>query len=118
MRSKLVLLLAAAVVFAPGGDAGEGFSHFKTSSELAGRVLAPTFTEANTERVRKPLVARELSSPRIRSDSSRDLVGVLDGTGINGPSSLLLAVAATAMALATRLLRGCCAQRAPPLLTA
>lgn len=118
MRSKLVLLLAAAVVFAPGGNTGEGFSHSKTSSELAGRVLAPTFTAANTERVWKPLATRELASPKVRSDSNRDLVGMMDGAGMNGPAAFLLAAAGTAIALAARRLRDCCAQRAPPLLTA
>lgn len=117
MRSKLVLLLAAAVVFAPGGNAGEGFSHSTTSSELAGRVLAPTFTAANTERVWKPLVTRELA-PKVRSDSKRDLAGMMDGAGVNAPAAFLLAVAGTAIALAARRLRDCCAQRAPPLLTA
>lgn len=117
MRSKLVLLLAAAVVFAPGGNAGEGFSHSKTPSELAGRVLAPTFTAANTERVWKPVVTRELVSPKARSDSNRDLVGMMDGARINGPAALLLAAVGAAIALAARRLRDCRAKRAPPVLT-
>lgn len=52
MRSRLALLVAAAVVFAPGWQ-GEGAPDPSTGSDLAARVLAPTVDKG---RVRDSLV--------------------------------------------------------------
>lgn len=47
MRAKLALLAAAAVVFAPGWQVSDVATWRSGGSELAGRILAPTFDEAS-----------------------------------------------------------------------
>jgi hypothetical protein len=46
-HSKLALLAAAAVVFAPGPQASDAVNGRPTGAELAARILAPTFDEAS-----------------------------------------------------------------------
>lgn len=116
MRSRFVLLLAAAVVFAPGWGDGASQSRLGTSSDLAARVLAPTFEEANADRTAKQAPARELDG-KTRSLWDTHLAGVADGAGFQPPPLLLLAAVIGLTIVATRQARFLRPQRAPPRLT-
>ena len=115
MRSRFVLFLVAALVFAPGwGD--ESLSRLGTSSDLAARALAPTFEEANAERTAKQTVTRELDG-KTRSLWHTHLAGVAAGAGFQPPSLVLLAAAIGLAIVAARQARFFQPQRAPPRLT-
>ena len=84
-RSRFVLLIAAAIVFAPGWSGRAAPSH-EPGHELAGRVLAPTVDEGTLQ---GPSVKKQVRAGR----SETDLVQI--GAAITG--FLLAAVALTVL---------------------
>lgn len=113
MRSRFALFLAAAVVFAPGWGGDEPLSRIGTSSDLAARVLAPTFKEASAERSAKQAPTKELDG-KTRSLWHRHIAGVAGGGGLQPPTLVLLAAVVALTAVATRQARFLRPQRAPP----
>ena len=115
MRSRFVLFLAAVVVFAPGWGAEAPLSRLGTSSDLAARVLAPTFEEAKAERTAKQAPTRELEG-KTRSLWHTHLAGVTEGSGLQPPPLVLLAAVIGLAAVAARQPGFFRPQRAPPRL--
>lgn len=117
MRSRLVLLLAAAVVFAPGWAGGASAAQDGGSTDLAARVLAPTFDEATAERTTRKASDKQLDRGRTRGLWHNNVLTLADADGFE-PPSLVLLTAVTGLAVAATLrpqrLRP---QRAPPLQT-
>ena len=116
MRSKFVLFLAAAaVVFAPAWGDGAPLSN-GSSSDLAARVLAPTFDEGKAERTAKQAPTRELDG-KTRSLWHTPLAGIAEGVGFQPPTLVLLAAVIGLAISRARQLRFFGPERAPPHLT-
>lgn len=113
MRARLVLLLAAAVVFAPGWGDGEALWGSNTASDLAGRVLAPTFDEASVERVRKPAL---VDGSKFRTFSNKVVVDVANSPDSDPRIRFVLTTVVGVAAIATRRVATFRPQRAPPSL--
>ncbi|MDQ3646289.1 MAG: hypothetical protein M3345_05060 [Actinomycetota bacterium] len=117
MRSRFVLLLAAAIVFAPGWAGGASAARDGSSSDLAARVLAPTFDEAPAERTTKQASTKQLDRGQSRRLWHKNVIGFADAGGFEPPSLVLVAAVIGLTAAARfrpRLFRS---QRAPPLQT-
>lgn len=116
MRSRLVLLLAAAVVFAPGWAGGAPGARDARPSDLA-RVLAPTFDEARSDRSTKQASTKEFDRGKTRSLWHNNVVGLAEARGFQPPPLVLLAALLGLIAAATLRSRLFHSQRAPPLQT-
>ena len=86
MRSRFTLLIAAAIVFAPGWSGRAAPSH-EPGRELAARVLAPTVDEGALQTA--PSVKKQLRTGRGEVDPLDVATPIVD--------SLLLAVALTVL---------------------
>jgi hypothetical protein len=71
MQAKLALLVAAAVIFAPGWQASDAVTGRPAGAELAGRILAPTFDEANAASQVHRGAYKRLERPKPRGVSSK-----------------------------------------------
>lgn len=117
MRSRLALLLAVAVVFAPGWAGGASAARDGSSSDLAARVLAPTFDEATADRTTKQASTKELDRGKARSPWHKQIVGLADVRDFEPPLLVLFAAVSGLTAAAARRPRLFRPQRAPPLQT-
>lgn len=115
MRSRLVLLLAAAVVFAPGWVGGASAARDGSSSDLAARVLAPTFDEATADRTTRQASDKQLDRGKTRSLWHNNVGGLADADGFAPPLLVLLAAVIGLAAPATLRPQRFRPQRAPPL---
>lgn len=115
MPGRWVLLLAAAVVFAPGWAGGAPLSLNASSSDLAARVLAPTFEEASTDRTaKKKASTKEADRQKAWSSWDSHASLVADARRLQPPPLALLATVIGMAAVATLRPRVTRAQRAPP----
>jgi hypothetical protein len=87
MRSRLALLVAAAIVFAPGWN-GRGRPEAPRGGELAVRILAPTFDEGQIRET-----ARDIKQ-QVKSRYAKP-----SGSLPNSPGSVGHAPSATALAI-------------------
>lgn len=117
MRSRLVLLLAAAIVFAPGWVGSASAARDGSSSDLAARVLAPTFDEATADRTTKRASTKQLDRSHSRSLWHKNVIGFADAGGFAPPLLVLLAAVIGLTAAATLRPHLFRPQRAPPPLT-
>lgn len=117
MRSRLVLLLTAAIVFAPGWAGGASAAPNGSSSDLAARVLAPTFDEATADRTTRQRSDKQLDRGKTRALWQNNVVGFADADGFEPPLLVLLAAVIGLTAAATLRPYRFRPQRAPPLQT-
>lgn len=112
MRAKLAVFAAAAVVFAPGWGA-EGIPQQKPSpSDVAARMLAPTFEEAD----RSTSVKKRSERPKPRDTGNNYLSFLTVSSEPEPPRELILsAIVAFAFVTACQS-RRTRSRRAPPLL--
>ncbi len=112
MRAKLALLVAAAVVFAPGWPVSDGSAPDPMGEALAGRILAPTVEEANVVSDAAAVKAKRLERVKPRAGSWKTVAWRSASSAMPAPAPVwgpLLAVvlaAAIALALSTRSPRG------------
>ena len=113
MRTKLALLAVAAIVFAPGWGSGDAISGNDSSSDLAGRILAPTVEEASAQpQAKKGFPKRIDLEPRLSGKAEPGVIHL----GRGGVPALVGLVAAAVALLSFEELPGLRPQRAPPYL--
>jgi hypothetical protein len=100
VRTKLVLLAVTALVFAPGWGA-DPTPHDSGTSELAVRILAPTFDEArSTSQIDR--TAHGQQRGKLRTSYGKELVSIPPGTQLhpNGDPWVAVLVAISISVLA------------------
>jgi hypothetical protein len=115
VRARLVLFIAAAVVFAPGWHTGSDRRAPDAGVSVAGRILAPTVEEANVASDPKAAKAsKRLDRSKPRLDLSKVVAWISRTSPHSSPDQLwLVAVAAVVLAVAGRR-SSTRAPRAPP----
>jgi hypothetical protein len=114
VRAKLALLVAAAVVFAPGWPPSDGSSVHPAGDSLAGRILAPTVDEANVASDAAAVKAKRLERVKPRAGSWKTVAGRSASSSLPPPASLWWPLLAVAVAGAIALAPSPRSPRAPP----
>ena len=114
VHRSTILVAAAVLVFAPGWGGEPTPSSSKTSSELVGRILAPTFDEASAERMGRGAFEKRGSRVKPHGYSSKFVASLSAATSMQPPTQLLLAAVIALALVVSRQLPRFNAQRAPP----
>ena len=117
MRAKLAVVVAVAVVFAPGWGASASVARSQAPSDLTGRILAPTFEEGSLERLGKVGLAKGSYRGKPRPFVTKLVLAVASPAALHPPTPFLLAALVVLAFRASRRIPTVGAQRAPPPLT-
>ena len=93
MRARVALLLTAAIVFAPGWGGAEAVATQGPLSDLAGRILAPTFDDANSDVRSKGAVAKRFERGKLQTSLS-NAASAIAASRPRPPRELVLAALA------------------------
>jgi hypothetical protein len=114
LRRSLVLLAGAVLIFAPGWGGEASVSLPTTASDVAGRILAPTFDEASVERTGTGTFEKRMNRAKPYGHSSKIAPSVSGAAQMQPPAQFLLASLVALILVASRRLPNLQAQRAPP----
>lgn len=114
LRAKLALFAAAAAVFAPGWGASDAMAKTRASSELAGRILAPTFHEASARGQIENGSYKPLERAKPRPVSHNVLAWRTSATPTAPPKHLWVAAVAALVLMPLRRAPAFRSPRAPP----
>lgn len=111
---KLVLLVAAAVVFAPGWPISDGSAAGHAGEALAGRILAPAVDEANIASDAAAIKAKRLERTKSRSGSWEAVAWRSTPSSLPPPPPLWGPLLAVSVAAAIALAPTTTSPRGPP----
>lgn len=111
---KLVLLVAAAVVFAPGWPISEGSAAGPAGEALAGRILAPTVDEANIASDAAAIKAKRLERTKPRFGSWKAVAWRSTPSSLQPPPPLWAPLLVVSVAVAIALASSTTSPRGPP----